>query len=84
MRTFFILIACTILLSACQSKQAEICFRSSSFDYDTLGFDDIRSHAFVFRNTGKAPLEIDHVSTSCGCTDMRKAGRSFAAALFHL
>ena len=44
-----------------------------SFDIDTIDYGDITKgsngvRTFVFKNTGDAPLEIQGVRSSCGCT----------------
>ena len=48
-----------------------------SFDMDTIDYGDITKgsngvRTFVFKNTGDAPLEIQGVRSSCGCTIPKK------------
>jgi hypothetical protein len=38
------------------------------FDFGTRDNDGQVQHEFVIRNTGDAPLKIDNVKSSCGCT----------------
>lgn len=38
------------------------------FDFGTLVTGDVVNHDFVLRNEGNAPLEIEKVQPSCGCT----------------
>lgn len=43
-------------------------FEQESFDFGTLKEGDIEEHEFVFKNTGKSPLQILRVEVQCGCT----------------
>ena len=49
-----------------------ISFDTETFDYGeiTKGSDGVRT--FTFENTGDAPLEIQGVRSSCGCTIPKK------------
>ena len=55
-----------------QDAAAEIEFKSETVDYGEIpkGSDGIR--VFEFTNTGKAPLIISDVKSSCGCTIPKK------------
>lgn len=55
-----------------QEKAAQIEFKTETVDYGTIdkGSDGVR--VFEFTNTGDAPLIIDKVSSSCGCTIPKK------------
>lgn len=55
-----------------QDTTAKIEFKSETVDYGeiTKGADGIR--VFEFTNTGKAPLIISDVRSSCGCTIPKK------------
>lgn len=68
MRKFltFLLVATFGLVSYAQ--EAEITFKAEEIDYGKVkaGSDGVR--VFEFTNTGKAPLVITNVSSSCGCT----------------
>jgi hypothetical protein len=45
-----------------------ISFAEYSHDFGKLNEGEKVTYAFKFKNTGKAPLIINNVSTSCGCT----------------
>ncbi|UCH34746.1 MAG: DUF1573 domain-containing protein [Armatimonadota bacterium] len=45
-----------------------IAFESTDHDFGTVTIGDAVEHEFVFRNVGDAPLVIEQVRTSCGCT----------------
>lgn len=61
----------TVLMSVAGFSQAKIEFKDkdNTIDYGTVskGSDDgVRT--FIFTNTGNAPLIIDDVKSTCGCT----------------
>ena len=43
-------------------------FKATTFDYGTIEQGGDGTHEFVFKNTGKSPLIISNVRSSCGCT----------------
>jgi len=45
-----------------------IAFEEVFHDFGKLNEGEKVTYAFKFKNTGKAPLIINNVSTSCGCT----------------
>lgn len=49
-------------------KVAEITFESLEYDYGNIYKGDNGECEFVFKNTGKAPLQITNARASCGCT----------------
>ncbi len=51
-----------------QEVTAKIAFKSETIDYGTIakGSDGVR--VFEFTNTGTAPLVVNKVKSSCGCT----------------
>lgn len=55
-----------------QDKVAKIEFKETTIDYGTIekGANGLRT--FEFTNTGNAPLVINKVSSSCGCTVPKK------------
>ena len=69
-KSFFL---CLTLLLLSQTMWAQsgsrISFKESTYDFGTVneknGFVE---HKFTFTNTGKAPLIIEKVKASCGCT----------------
>ncbi|CAL67879.1 DUF1573 domain-containing protein [Christiangramia forsetii] len=60
------------LASAQAQKTAKIEFKSETIDYGEImkGSDGVR--VFEFTNTGDAPLVIEDVKSSCGCTVPKK------------
>lgn len=63
----FLFVATFGMISYAQ-ETAEISFKAEEIDYGKVkvGSDGVR--VFEFTNTGKAPLVITNVSSSCGCT----------------
>jgi len=59
----------SVARTASKPKGAQLVFDHTRFDFgpinETIKF---ASHTFVFTNTGNAPLVINKVETSCGCT----------------
>lgn len=51
-----------------KAKVAEITFESLEHDYGNIYKGDNGECEFVFKNTGKAPLQITNARASCGCT----------------
>ncbi len=43
-------------------------FHEKEYDFGDLKQGDIVEHTFSFKNTGKTPLIIANVQTTCGCT----------------
>ena len=68
---FILLIYSPQVLSA-QALGPMISFDTDTIDYGeiTKGSDGVRT--FTFENTGDAPLEIQGVRSSCGCTIPKK------------
>lgn len=48
--------------------QAEITFEKSTFDFGDIKQGQVVTATFKFKNTGKAPLILSNVATTCGCT----------------
>jgi Protein of unknown function (DUF1573) len=71
----FITLLSLIILAACKNEinktaeaSAEIKFEKAEHNFGTIDYDsDGRCH-FEFTNTGKDPLMINNVRTTCGCT----------------
>lgn len=62
-------------LTASQLLQAEVGtagpkieFEETEFDWGTVRQGEKVMHRFKFRNIGNAPLNIENITTSCGCT----------------
>mgnify|MGYP001590207567 CR=1 FL=1 len=51
-----------------QAKKPRAVFRETSHDFGKVKQGDVVSHDFVFKNDGTAPLIVDKVETTCGCT----------------
>ncbi len=49
-------------------KKSEMIFENVEFNFGNIEYDSEGTHEFVFKNTGKVPLIITNVSSSCGCT----------------
>jgi len=49
-------------------KAPEITFESNFYDYGTIQQGSDGTHDFIFKNTGKSPLILTNVKSSCGCT----------------
>ncbi len=49
-------------------KQAEMMFKVSEHDFGVIEYAGNGTYEFVFKNTGKVPLIITKVNSSCGCT----------------
>ena len=74
-----VLIALVGLFGLTANAQAKITFKSETVDYGkiTKGSDGIR--VFEFTNTGDAPLIVNDVKSSCGCTVPKKPKGPIAA-----
>jgi hypothetical protein len=46
----------------------EIIFENPIYDYGTIPLNSAGECEFVFKNTGKTPLILSNVQSSCGCT----------------
>lgn len=64
----FICYLSSITLVAQQKPQPQIVSDTLTHDFGTIAEESVAaSHAFNIINTGKAPLQITRVTTSCGC-----------------
>ncbi len=50
------------------AAQPQIVILDPSHDFGRVRYGDVSHHTFTISNTGAAPLVIEGVSTSCGCT----------------
>lgn len=50
------------------AKDARAKFRETAWDFGKIKQGEVVAHEFVFKNIGDAPLLIEQVETSCGCT----------------
>jgi len=70
-RTTIIAMAGIILLgtwAAAAGKEARAKFKEETWDFGKVDQGEVLAHEFVFVNEGDAPLVIENVATSCGCT----------------
>ncbi len=68
--SFIALMLCfTALVFAQNENKPVLTFAEKSFDFGTVKEEAGKiTHEFTFTNTGKAPLVIQQVTASCGCT----------------
>jgi len=73
MKRLLLLICLTLLIGSVSAQksdnknQAEIKFEEESHDYGTIKEGTLAVKEFKFKNTGKEPLIITIVGSSCGC-----------------
>lgn len=48
--------------------QADITFEKSTFDFGEIKQGQVVTATFKYKNTGKGPLILSNVATTCGCT----------------
>ena len=66
-----VLIVAALALAAAalaQGQKPRAVFKATAHDFGKIKQGDVVSHEFTFRNEGGAPLVIDRVETTCGCT----------------
>ncbi len=56
------------IFTIAQNKEAEIKFEKTSHDFGTITEGTQATVEFEFTNTGNAPLILNSVNASCGCT----------------
>ncbi|MBP1638499.1 MAG: putative secreted protein [Bacteroidetes bacterium] len=68
--SFVALMLCfTAICFAQNANKPVLTFAEKSFDFGTVKEEAGKiTHEFTFTNTGKAPLVIQQVTASCGCT----------------
>ena len=57
-----------MLLTACQLAQPVLTTDATTFAFGEVVNGEIVTHDFVIRNDGQAPLIIESIITTCGCT----------------
>jgi hypothetical protein len=70
-RSGAVIAAAVVLLAAsglAQSGKPRAVFKGTAHDFGQLKQGDVVSHEFVFKNEGGAPLIVEKVETTCGCT----------------
>ncbi len=51
-----------------QLAKSNVTFKESVYNFKTVDFNSDVSHSFIFTNTSHAPVSINRVTPSCGCT----------------
>lgn len=67
-KTIYFVLLLSLVLVSCNSQEPKIVLETSNFDMGDVVNGEIVRWEVVVRNDGDAPLIIDTVSTSCGCT----------------
>jgi len=49
-------------------KAPEITFQKIEYDFGTIAYGSDATCEFVYKNTGKSPIILTNVRSSCGCT----------------
>ncbi len=69
MKKYGILMVCLIFSLAAMSQKAVITFEKKNFDFGKVHEEDGKiTTVFAFKNEGNAPLVVNRVQASCGCT----------------
>ncbi len=63
--SLFFLVFITASVSLAQGAFA---FEETEYNFGDIKEGDLAEHVFTFKNTGDAPIVIDNVRASCGCT----------------
>jgi len=58
-----------------KSSQGIFKFETETIDYGTIKQNSDGNRTFIFTNTGKKPIIISNVKTSCGCTVANKPNK---------
>lgn len=68
MRKAFLILMVPLVLAACTRAQPRLATEVERFDFGDVVNGEVLTHDLVVRNEGDAPLVIESVSTSRGCT----------------
>jgi hypothetical protein len=72
LRPSWAVIAAAVLLLAsaalAQARKPRTVFKETTHDFGKVKQGDVVTHEFVFKNEGGAPLVVEKVETTCGCT----------------
>ncbi len=55
-----------------KSKKGPITFKTLTIERTNIPFGSDETFSFPFKNTGKEPIIVSNVQTSCGCTAAKK------------
>ncbi len=61
---FFLGLSAVLLMA---QNGPKVKFEESTFDFGKVKEGEVKTHVFVFQNTGDASLVVKNVRTSCGC-----------------
>lgn len=67
----FLFLCCISVMNAqssATSDQGVLAFDQEVIDYGTVAYKSDGTRTFTFKNTGKSPVVIADIKTSCGCT----------------
>ncbi len=70
-RSGAVIAAAAVLLAAAawaQTPKPRAVFKETTHDFGKIKQGDVVTHEFVFKNAGGAPLLVEKVETTCGCT----------------
>ena len=70
-RSAAVIAAAAVLLAAAawaQPAKPRAVFKETTHDFGQVKQGDVVTHEFVFKNAGGAPLLVEKVETTCGCT----------------
>lgn len=70
MKSFFIFILILINSAFCYSQMAEFSFNNSVNNYGVINEGDTLHGYFIYKNTGKASLQISSYMVECHCTEV--------------
>ena len=65
---FGLLLSFAVLTNSQTENQGEITFEKSSQEFGDIKQGQVVTATFKFKNTGKSPVIISNVQTTCGCT----------------
>lgn len=67
-KSLSLIILFPLVLAACAGGQPRLAAETERFDFGDVVNGEVLTHDLVVRNEGEAPLVVEAVSTSCGCT----------------
>lgn len=67
-KTLFLILLFSLLLIACSSGQPRLAVEVEHFDFGDVVNGEVLTRVLEVSNLGDAPLVVEAVSTSCGCT----------------
>ena len=68
MKHLFSLSFLFVLSISLSFAQGAFSFEETEYNFGDIKEGDLAEHIFTFKNTGNAPIVIDQVRASCGCT----------------